>query len=39
MRTAINQIERGEGRDADEFFDELRSQLATMKRAKRPPQR
>jgi prevent-host-death family protein len=34
MRTAIRQIEQGNGRDAEEFFDELRSQLMTMKTTK-----
>jgi PHD/YefM family antitoxin component YafN of YafNO toxin-antitoxin module len=36
MRVAIGQIERGEGRDADEFFEELRTELASLKRSKRP---
>ena len=39
MRTAIAQIHGGEGRDADEFFDALRSQLAGAKRANRAPSR
>lgn len=39
MRTAIGQIDRGQGRDADEFFDELRSQLTALKRRKRQPRR
>jgi PHD/YefM family antitoxin component YafN of YafNO toxin-antitoxin module len=39
MRTAIHQIENGEGRDAEGFLDELRSQLVTMQNAKRPARR
>src|SRR5437764_8789222 len=40
MRTAIQQIEQGQGQEAGEFLDELRAQLMTMKgqqaRSRRP---
>jgi hypothetical protein len=39
MQTAIRQIEQGKGREAGEFFDELRAQLVTMKGPKRRPRR
>ena len=34
MREAIDQIDEGKGRDAGEFFDELRAQLVARKTAK-----